>query len=106
MGKALEIMFAGDPIDDEEAERIGLINHLVETGGALAKAKEMVKVYEGRAPLSLAWIKRVVYSGMQMDLTSALQYERFIVSTIYETKDRKEGIGAFLEKRTAEFKGE
>jgi enoyl-CoA hydratase/carnithine racemase len=43
---------------------------------------------------------------MQMDLTSALQYERFIVSTIYETKDRKEGIGAFLEKRTAEFKGE
>ena len=65
----------------------------------------MVKLYESRAPLSHAFIKRTVYKGMQMDLNSALDYESFIVSTIYETADRREGIGAFLEKRTAKFQG-
>jgi len=103
--KALEIMLAAEPIEAEEANRIGLINTLVEKGGALDAAKAMVKLYESRAPLSHAFIKRTVYKGMQMDLNSALDYESFIVSTIYETADRREGIGAFLEKRTAKFQG-
>ena len=47
-----------------------------------------------------------ISGGMQMDLRSAIDYERFIVSSIYQTADRKEGIGAFLEKRDAKFKGE
>ena len=59
-----------------------------------------------RAPQSLAYIKHTVHTGLQMDMTSALDYESFLVSTIYETKDRREGIGAFLEKRKAKFTGE
>jgi len=106
VGAALEIMLMGDPIQADEAFRIGLLNKLTPKGGALAKAKEMVAVFADRAPLSLAWVKRVVYNGMQMDLRSAIDYERFIVSSIYQTADRKEGIGAFLEKRDAKFKGE
>ena len=57
------------------------------------------------APLSLAFIKRVVYRGLQMDLASALEFEAFLVTTIYSSEDRKEGISAFLEKRQAKFKG-
>ena len=106
MGNALEIMLMADPISAEEAYRVGLLNKLTPKGGALAKAKEMVGVLAERAPLSLAWVKRVVYNGMQMDLRSAIDYERFIVTSIYQTSDRKEGIGAFLEKRPAKFKGE
>lgn len=104
--KAMEIMFAGDPVDAAEAHRIGLINRLVPRGQALAEAKKMVKVYEDRAPLSLAWIKRSVHRGTQMDLASALEFETFLVSTIYQTADRKEGIGAFLAKRKAKFTGQ
>ncbi len=103
--KALEIMFAGDPIDAAEAHRIGLVNRLVAKGGALAEAKAMVKVYENRAPLSLAWIKRSVHRGMQMDFASSIEFETFLVSTIYQTADRKEGISAFLQKRKANFTG-
>jgi len=106
MGNALEIMLMADPISAEEAYRVGLLNKLTPKGGALAKAREMVGVLAERAPLSLAWVKRVVYNGMQMDLRSAIDYERFIVTSIYQTSDRKEGIGAFLEKRPAKFKGE
>ncbi len=65
----------------------------------------MVKIYEQRAPLSLAFVKRTVHRGMQMDLASAIEFETFLVTAIYGTEDRLEGIGAFLEKRQAQFKG-
>jgi enoyl-CoA hydratase/carnithine racemase len=65
----------------------------------------MIKVYEKRAPMSLALIKRSVHRGMQMDLASAIEFETFLVSTIYTTKDKHEGISAFLEKREAKFTG-
>jgi len=103
--KALEIMFAAEPIEAEEAYRIGLINKLVPNGAALAEAKKLVDLYATRAPLSHAFVKRAIYGGMQMDLASALDFESFIVTSIYETADRKEGIGAFLEKRSAKFQG-
>jgi len=105
MAKALEIMFAAEPFDAEEAYRIGLLNKLTPKGKALEEAKKLVDLYASRAPLSHAFVKRVIYSGMQMDLDSALDFESFVVASIYETADRKEGIGAFLEKRTAKFKG-
>jgi enoyl-CoA hydratase/carnithine racemase len=55
--------------------------------------------------LSHAFIKHTVYSGMQMDLVSALDFESFVVASIYESDDRREGISAFFEKRTPQFKG-
>ncbi|MCX7143598.1 MAG: enoyl-CoA hydratase/isomerase family protein [Proteobacteria bacterium] len=103
--KALEILFSADTIDAAEAYRIGLINRLVPKGGSLAEAKSMVAVYTQRAPLSLAWNKRAVYTGLQMDLKSGLELESFLVTAIYGTSDRKEGISAFLEKRKATFTG-
>jgi len=102
---ALEILFAAEPIAAEEAHRIGLINRLAPKGGALAEAKRMVEVYERRAPLSLAFVKRAVHRGMQMDLASGLEFETFLVSAIYGTEDKQEGISAFLQKRDAKFKG-
>lgn len=105
MANALDILFAANPIDAQEAYRIGLINRLVPRGEALDAAKGLVKVYEQRAPLSLAFVKRAVHRGMQMDLASAIEFETFLVTTIYGTEDKQEGISAFLEKRTAQFKG-
>lgn len=103
--KALEILFAAEPVDAQEAYRIGLINRLTPRGQALAEAKRMVAVYATRAPLSLALVKRAVHRGMQMDLASAIEFETFLVTTIYGTEDKQEGISAFLEKRPARFQG-
>jgi enoyl-CoA hydratase/carnithine racemase len=102
---ALEILFAAEPIPAEEAHRIGLISRLAPKGGALAEAKRMAEVYAKRAPLSLAFVKRAVHRGMHMDLASGLEFETFLVSAIYSTQDKQEGISAFLEKRDAKFKG-
>lgn len=65
----------------------------------------MVQVYAERAPLSLGFAKCAVYRGVQMALDSGLEFETFVVSTIYGTADKHEGISAFLEKRKATFKG-
>jgi enoyl-CoA hydratase/carnithine racemase len=105
LGRALEIHFSAEPIDGKEAYRIGAVNRLVAKGEALAEAKKMIKGYEKRAPLSLAMAKRAVRAGMQMDMKSAIEYERFLVTAVYGTEDRKEGIAAFLQKREAVFKG-
>jgi enoyl-CoA hydratase/carnithine racemase len=103
--KALELLFGAEPIDAAEALRIGLVNHVTPTGGALAKALEMVAVYEKRAPLSLDMVKKAVRQGMQMDFRSAIEFETYIVSTIYNTADKKEGISAMLDKREPKFTG-
>ena len=58
-----------------------------------------------RAPLSVAFAKRAVHRGMQMDLASALEFETMLVTTVYGTADKQEGITAFLEKRMAKFTG-
>jgi len=105
IGRALEILFSAEPIDAKEAYRIGAVNRVVPNGGALDAAKALVRVYEKRAPLSLAYAKRAVRAGMQMDLTSGIEFERFLVTAIYNTADKNEGIGAFLEKRDAKFTG-
>jgi enoyl-CoA hydratase/carnithine racemase len=105
IAKALELMFSAETIDAAEAYRIGLVNRLVPTGGALEAACAMAAVYEKRAPLSHALIKRAVRQGMQMDLASGVELETFLVTTIYGTEDKQEGISAFLEKREASFKG-
>jgi enoyl-CoA hydratase/carnithine racemase len=105
MSNALDMLFLGDPIAAEEAHRIGLINRLTEKGGALQEAKRLASIYEKRGPLSLAFAKRAVRRGMQMDQNSAIDLEFFMVNTIYGTEDKHEGIAAFLEKRDAKFKG-
>ncbi len=105
VANALEILFAAEPIDHAHAQRIGLINKLTPKGQALAEAKKMVAVYEQRAPLSLALVKRAVHRGMQLDLASGIEFETFLVTTIYGTQDKQEGISAFLEKRQAKFIG-
>lgn len=103
--RAMEMLFSAEPVEAAEALHIGLVNRVVAKGTALAAAKEMVAVYENRAPLSLALAKRAVHRGLQMDLRSALDFETFLVTTVYASEDRREGISAFLEKREARFKG-
>jgi enoyl-CoA hydratase/carnithine racemase len=105
ISNALDILFSGDPVNAERAHQIGILNYLTEQGEALAKARELVAVYVNRAPLSLQWAKRAVYAGMQMPLAEAIKYEAFVVSTIYQTPDRQEGIKSFLEKRSPRFTG-
>ncbi len=106
LSNALDMLFSAEPIDSREALRIGLINRRVGDGEALGTAVSLANHYATRAPLSLAFVKRAVHRGMQMDLASAIEFETMLVTTVYGTADKAEGISAFLEKRAAKFTGE
>lgn len=100
-----ELLFSGNFIDSETALRIGLISESVPPEQVIARALQRIDVYAQRAPLSLTYSKMAVNNGLQMDLESALHYERQITSSLFLTEDRREGTSAFLEKRPPRFKG-
>jgi enoyl-CoA hydratase/carnithine racemase len=105
IGNALEILFLAEPIEAEHAFRIGILNRLVEKSQAVSEARKMVEVFAKRGPISLEFAKRAVHRGMQMDLHSAIDFEFSLVTAIYGTDDKREGVSAFLEKREAKFTG-
>ena len=104
--KALEVLFFAEPMDVDEAYRIGLINRKTARGEALEECRRMAGILSERAPLSLATMKRAVYGGQTMPLPDALDWEIALGVTLMGTRDRKEGVSAFLEKRKPSFIGE
>jgi len=100
-----EILFSGNFIDAKTAHSIRLVSEVVPLGQTVARALERIESYAQRAPLSVAYSKFAVNNGLQMDLESALHYERQITTTLFLTEDKREGMAAFLEKRAPVFRG-
>jgi enoyl-CoA hydratase/carnithine racemase len=105
VSNALAMLYSAEPIDAEEAFRIGLVNRKVGRGSAVTSALALAEVYAERAPLSLALTKQAVRQGIDRDLEAGLALEIELVSKIYRTRDKQEGISAFLEKRKPRFNG-
>ena len=76
-----------------------------DTRASVAKAHRLIDAYAARAPLSVWYAKIAGNTGMQMDLEPALELERHLTASLFTTRDRSEGMSAFMEKREAEFKG-
>ena len=102
--RAIELIFTGDYISAEEAYRIGLANKVVEDEKLLDTAIEIGKKIAANGPLGIELAKRVINQGIKMDIDKALYMEADNFSIVFSTDQPREGINAFFEKRTADFK--
>lgn len=105
VGRAKEMLFSGDPVNAQEAYRIGLANKVVPIESLMDEAKKMAQTFAGRPPFALMTIKALVNAGANMDLNSALAHESRSMEILFATEDSTEGVTAFLEKRKGVFKG-
>jgi enoyl-CoA hydratase len=103
-GKATELLLTGDMINAEEAKTLGLVNYVTEPEALLEKAKEILNKASGKSPLVVKQLLDLIghyYDKKQDGFASEISE----FSKCFTTEDCKEGVGAFLEKRKAEFKG-
>jgi len=100
--KALEMNLIGDPILAEEAFELGLVNRVVEDHELLDTAMHWARRMAAQAPLAIEQIKRVSGAG---DIDAGIVSEQEGFASVLSSVDAREGISAFLAKRTPRFAG-
>lgn len=102
-GMAKLLIMSADIIDAQEANRIGLVEKVVAPEHLMEAAHALAAKIISKAPLAVASAKNAIDIGYNMDVpaASALEIEAF--AELFSTQDKREGIGAFLEKRPAQF---
>ncbi|MGK7310878.1 MAG: enoyl-CoA hydratase/isomerase family protein [Candidatus Longimicrobiales bacterium M2_2A_002] len=105
LGRAMRLILTGELIDAEEAERIGLVDVLVDDDELAHRTRELATSIATHSPVALKLIKEAVRASAEMPLAAGLELERELFITAFSSEDRSEGIRAFLEKRTPEFEG-
>ena len=104
-GTAHEVCLTGEMITAEEAQRIGLVNHVHEPAELLPAAEAMAKKIIEKAPLAVKYCMEAIERGVEMPLEEGLFLEATLFGLCCATEDMREGTTAFLEKRAAQFKG-
>ncbi len=101
-----ELCFTGENWDADKAFKRGLLNEVVRNGSLEESLKRWSEKFASKSPLALATQKDIINKWMTTDLETAIDYSINTVVLNMLSKDQKEGMTAFLEKRKAEFKGE
>jgi enoyl-CoA hydratase len=104
-GRALELILTGDMIDAAEAHRIGLVNRVEEPAAVFVAAQAMARTMIVNGPVALALALESVDRGMSTTLDDAQMLESSLFGLLASTQDMREGMQAFLEKRTPQFRG-
>ena len=104
IAKAKELIFSGRMIEADEAKEIGLVNVVYAPEALMDGALEMAKSFAKNAPIAVKYAKACIDRGMQMDIDGGIACENELFAMCFATADQKEGMGAFLEKRTAAFR--
>lgn len=102
---ARELIYTGDVIDAETAQRYGLVNRVVPAAACLDEAKTLARTLAGKPPVAIRQAKAAINAGSDMDLQNGCRFETEAFALSFSTADRAEGMSAFLEKRTPKFTG-
>jgi len=104
-GRALQLLLSGEMIDAQEAYRIGLVNKVVPQDQLLAETEKLLRGILAQGPVAVALTLDAVERGLDMTLDEGSNYEATLFGLIASSRDMKEGLTAFLEKRPPKFEG-
>ncbi|HEX6922394.1 MAG TPA: enoyl-CoA hydratase-related protein [Bacillales bacterium] len=103
-GKAKQMIFSAEPLNAEEAYRVGLVEVFVETG-AMEAAGEWANKIIKRGPVAVEAAKQAVNEGLETTLEEGLKLEAKQFGKVFDSEDKNEGVAAFIEKRKPDFQG-
>src|SRR6202795_3334529 len=104
-GVAHELCLTGEMITAEEAQRVGLVNHIYEPAELIPAAEAMAKKIIANGPLAVKFTMEAIERGVEMAQEEGLFLEATLFGVACATEDMREGTKAFLEKRPPQFKG-
>jgi enoyl-CoA hydratase len=106
-GRAIELCATGKLIAFEEGLEMGLINHIYEKENFMDQVMEYARQYivPNKSSLAVGKVKRAIQTGLGLSLPDGLAFERELLAQVFNSEDGSEGVKAFFEKRTPQFKG-
>ena len=104
--KAMDMILTGRLVDAEEAERIGLVSRVVPADRLATEAAEIAEQIAGYGRLAVMAARDCVDRALETGLGDGIRYERRVFHALFATQDQKEGMRAFVEKRSASFTGQ
>ncbi len=104
--RAMELMVTGRTFSFEEAEEMGLVNQVFDRDNFFDEVTEYAKQFlpPRKAARAVGCIKRAVCSGLEMPFAEGLALERELQQHLFQSEDAHEGLKAYVEKRTPNFK--
>jgi enoyl-CoA hydratase len=103
--KAMEMILTGTPISAQEALRAGLVNRVVPVELCLTEAEALAMKIAAQPPVAVRLAKEAILQAFDTTLDAGLDFERKNFYLLFASADQKEGMHAFLEKRTPHFEG-
>ncbi|HKJ95788.1 MAG TPA: enoyl-CoA hydratase [Gammaproteobacteria bacterium] len=103
-GWAKRIILCGEQVDADTALRIGLVEEVVGAGEARDRALALAEMAGNQSPISVAHCKRLIGAARERPMADNLPIERELFVSLFDTQDQREGVNAFLEKRTPQWR--
>jgi 2-(1,2-epoxy-1,2-dihydrophenyl)acetyl-CoA isomerase len=103
--KAKELVFFGDDLSAQDAERLGLVNKVVPAGSLEAACREWAERLATGPTFAIGLSKRLLNRSLQADIDTLFAEEAFTQALVANSDDMREGIRSFMEKRPPAFKG-
>jgi enoyl-CoA hydratase len=103
--RAMAMILTGEQLTAQQAHEAGLVHSVVPLEGYLEAALELANKIAEKPPIAVRFAKQAILKAEEMPLEAGLTFERQLFYSLFATEDQKEGMRAFLEKRTATFTG-